>query len=579
MQADARAAEATRQEIKAAEAARAAQQLASQASEEAVRSLWAAQRVRDEAQAATNEAVAAAAQADIAVSAANAARMSAAGIAEPANTAIAMVSPFTGDDIDADFVELVVAQAQVIGAEQAAAAKRRAEEAIVAANAAAEAARVANEQVKPAFEQAAKAAESAAQAAQSAAEAKQAAAQAAVDGKAARAAAASAARADEQARADAIAARNAANEAASDAAIAGKAAAAAQSEADAANSAASRAESDAAAARGAAAAAERDAAAAEASAESAQKHADSAAIAADKALGYAVEAQKAFERAEAADREREQRERAEDIAGGGGLTPEEERDLLASMTPAEQERYRAAKEQADQGILDFIKANAGDLVLSLLGLDNIKGCFMDGNITACLWALADFIPWSKALSLTADLLKFAPKIARFVKGLTNARQEVDELTDLAKARKKANEPPCTGLAAPRNGLRAKAAAATTGESCPIVATKTLPSRSAAFRDAKRDLKIPMSKVPDKVERVPMTDKFGNPVLDANKQRVMTREYHFTRDDGSKVVIQDHSAGHQFGEGGVGDQGRHLNVRPGDNTRTGKVEGTAQHYEW
>ncbi|WP_460885254.1 HNH/endonuclease VII fold putative polymorphic toxin, partial [Paractinoplanes abujensis] len=377
------------------------------------------------------------------------------------------------------------------------------------------------------------------------------------------------------------AARNAANEAASDAAIAGKAAAAAQSEADAANAAASRAESDASAARGAAASAERDAAAAEASAASAQKHADSAAIAADQALGYAVEAQKAFERAEAADRERERQERVEDIEGGGDLTPDEEKDLLASMTPEERARYQAAKAQADQGILDFIKANAGDLVLSLLGLDNIKGCFMDGNISACLWALADFIPWSKALSLTADLVKFAPKIARFVNALSGARKEVDELTDLAKARKKADEIPCTGLAAARSGLRAQASAksAAAGEACPINATKTLASRSAAFRDAKRDLKIPMNKVPDKVERVPMTDKFGNPVLDANKQRIMTREYHFTRDDGSKVVIQDHSAGHQFGEGGVGDQGRHLNVRPGDNTRTGKVEGTAQHYEW
>lgn len=63
---------------------------------------------------------------------------------------------------------------------------------------------------------------------------------------------------------------------------------------------------------------------------------------------------------------------------------------------------------------------------------------------------------------------------------------------------------------------------------------------------------------------------GNP-------EVNTKEYIYTREDSSKVVIQDHSAGHSFGEGGVGDQGAHLNIRPIDNTRTGSVPGTAAHY--
>ena len=60
---------------------------------------------------------------------------------------------------------------------------------------------------------------------------------------------------------------------------------------------------------------------------------------------------------------------------------------------------------------------------------------------------------------------------------------------------------------------------------------------------------------------------------------MTTEYDYTTPDGKKVVIQDHSAGHDFGEGGVGDQGPHLNVRPAENTRTGKVPGTDAHYSW
>jgi hypothetical protein len=58
---------------------------------------------------------------------------------------------------------------------------------------------------------------------------------------------------------------------------------------------------------------------------------------------------------------------------------------------------------------------------------------------------------------------------------------------------------------------------------------------------------------------------------------MTREYTFTTSDGTKVVIQDHSAGHQFNEGGVGDQGAHFNVRPVENTRNGEINGTKAHY--
>ncbi|MBU9218008.1 hypothetical protein KTD55_28490 [Burkholderia gladioli] len=44
-----------------------------------------------------------------------------------------------------------------------------------------------------------------------------------------------------------------------------------------------------------------------------------------------------------------------------------------------------------------------------------------------------------------------------------------------------------------------------------------------------------------------------------------------------MIIQDHSAGHVFGEGGIGDQPSHHNVRPEDNTRTGKIQGMDDHY--
>lgn len=118
---------------------------------------------------------------------------------------------------------------------------------------------------------------------------------------------------------------------------------------------------------------------------------------------------------------------------------------------------------------------------------------------------------------------------------------------------------------------------------PAAALVTFASRDEAFRAARRDLGIPMSQAPDAVRSVPMTDRNGNWLLGPDRQPIMTREYDYTRvmPDGTRqrIVIQEHSAGHQFGQGGVGDQGPHFNVRPADNTRTGSVPGTLEHYSF
>lgn len=107
------------------------------------------------------------------------------------------------------------------------------------------------------------------------------------------------------------------------------------------------------------------------------------------------------------------------------------------------------------------------------------------------------------------------------------------------------------------------------------------SRKGAMRQAKRDAGIPKSQTPKKgkngkqFEKVNMTDKNGKSVLDENGNLIETREYTFTKDDGSEIVIQDHSAGHKdFGSEAAEP---HLNVRPKDKPRNGKVEGTMSHY--
>ena len=101
-------------------------------------------------------------------------------------------------------------------------------------------------------------------------------------------------------------------------------------------------------------------------------------------------------------------------------------------------------------------------------------------------------------------------------------------------------------------------------------------RRAAFKQARRDARAPVSQQSGSIVKVPMTTRGGCPVIYDGK-RVEIRGYIFAREDGSKVVIQDYSAGHNFGEGGIGDQNSHFNVRPQENTRTGSVPGTAAHY--
>ncbi|TDC42380.1 polymorphic toxin-type HINT domain-containing protein [Micromonospora sp. KC213] len=432
--ADAKAAQATAEETKAAEAANTAQALAGQAADESVKSLWAADRTRDEAQAALTEAVAAAAQAEIAINAAAAARQSAAGIAEPANTAIGMVIPFTGADIDADFTQLVAQQALSIGQEQADAAAARAREAITAAENAEAAAARAAEEVRPAYTAAAQAARSAAAAATSAAEAKRAAAQAAADAAAARTAAASAARADAQASVDAAAARKAANEAAEDAAIAGRNAQQAEQAASQANQAANSAEAAAAAAQAAADRAEADAAAAQQAAVKAQQAADSAATAAANALQHAIDAQKAADRAEETARQRAAQELADAAAN---IPPDAtEADLLQYLTPDELEQLRQAEQEAGMSILDFIKAEAWDLFLDLSGIGDIVSCIRDGNVVACLWSLVGLLGGIKAIRAGYKLVQLVPKLIAFLDKVKDAKKRRDTLRDTARRNKK-----------------------------------------------------------------------------------------------------------------------------------------------
>ncbi|MFJ9617993.1 polymorphic toxin-type HINT domain-containing protein [Streptomyces noursei] len=456
LKANTKAAEATAQEARAGIAAHEASRLAGQAAVHANQALQAANRTKDEAEGAVREAAMARLQSTIAVQASGAARTTAAGIADPANTAIELTAPFAGKDIDADFAAEVAKAAQETGEEQVKAAEAKAAEAVKAAEAAEAAAKRAGAQVLPAFKAAADAARSSANAARSAAAAMKSAAEATADGAKARAAAASANQADAQAKADASLARQAANQAAADAAAARKAANEAEAEAArarnaaaeadqhaaAANSAANQAEHEASVAQGAAAQAEKDAADAGKLADSAENHAKSAEAAAKKANEYAKEANEAAKKAEEYEREQERKRRAEAVkqagqGGGSELTWQDEVGLEdAGISP---EEYEKLSKEAKKSISDFLRENGGQILEGLLGLDDIKKCFTEGNIESCIWTLVGALPWGKALQAVKKFPEISKAVYRVVTGFSKFIEESDKAKKLIGKSKEALE--------------------------------------------------------------------------------------------------------------------------------------------
>ncbi|RSM36956.1 hypothetical protein DMA12_38340 [Amycolatopsis balhimycina DSM 5908] len=437
--ANAAAATATAEEVKAAANARNAAALAEQATEQARLATVAATRAGQNAGESFREAVSATTQAGLAGRAALAARTSSAAITAPANTAIVVVAPFTGADLDADFVAEVAAQAQAAGDEQAQAAQTRADEAKSAATQAQQAADNAAADTKAAFQAAANAAKSASQAAQSVAEAARAAANAASVADLARGAADMANGYDAQAHQNAVKARQKANEASADAAIAGLAADAAEGQAAAARGAATQAETDAAAAHAAAAQAETYAAEAAAAAERARAHAQETSNAAQRARDAAADAQRAADQAEKDQRQRDaeiQQAKAMVLAGClPGLSVEDIDELVAEPdSEAALTEYRTAQQGCMNGedVVSFLAEVGGEVLLEYIGIPDFKRCLGSGNIEACLWSVVNVVglvlPFVKGKAIvkaiTAVIVNFgkylakSEKIARLAEKMT-----------------------------------------------------------------------------------------------------------------------------------------------------------------
>ncbi|MFB6525558.1 hypothetical protein [Streptomyces sp. NPDC056399] len=316
--------------------------------------------------------------------AASAARDTATQTAKPANEAVAIGTPYQETDAAAGFAVLTGQSALTLSEQQAKAAEAKATQ---AAAYAAEAQRLA-EQAAADDKLAAQAAAAAAKDAERAAKAVKRAQTAAAEAeKAAKAAQAAAKRADGyalQAGGDALRAQSAAYEAHGDAVTADSEATAAEKDAASARTAADEAEADAGAADRIATVSENDATRAETAAANAREDATQADAAAD--------------RAEEEERKRQAEEQKRAMASGdkgvvfdpgAPLSAEDQAVLLEACGQRCVDDYKAALAAVSQTVVDWIKANGVDILLELMGVNDLKRCFGEGDVESCLWTLVN----------------------------------------------------------------------------------------------------------------------------------------------------------------------------------------------
>ncbi|MEU4494564.1 hypothetical protein AB0F96_14210 [Streptomyces sp. NPDC023998] len=412
----------------AIDAAAAAKTNARNAEAEAKKAQAAAVKARQEATGAKEEAAKTAAWAAktagfafAAGQAATAARDAATAVTKAANEAISIGAPYQEADSSAAFAVLVGQTSKTMAEQQAAAAKAKSDEAAKAAADAKALADKAAGDAKIAAQAAAAAAADAAKALQSVAAARASAAEAEKAAAAAKKADANAQKYDQQAGTDAVYAGFAANDAETEAAAADREATEAERDAASARSSASAAEADASSARDTATQAEKDATAAD----EAATNADGAAKDADAAADRAEEAErKAMEE----DRRKAMEAGSTGVQGGPGqpLSADEEAILLKECGQKCVDQYRQAMADGNADVVDWIKANGADILLEVLGVNNVRRCFGQGDIESCLWALVD----------VASLVAVLGKIPAVSKAIVRVSSGVVHFFEKAEAGKR-----------------------------------------------------------------------------------------------------------------------------------------------
>ncbi|WP_416973011.1 hypothetical protein [Streptomyces sp. 4F14] len=436
--AHAAAADAIDAAAKAGENARAAETEAKKAQASAVKARQEATGAREEATSTAAWAVKTAGFAMAAGQAATAARDAANAVTKAADTAIQLGAPYQETDVSAAFAVLVGQTSKTLAEQQASAAKAKADEADRATTAAKALAAQAEGDAKIAAQAAVDAADDTEKALASVVAARASAAEADRAAAAAKQADANAQRHDQQAGTDAVYAGFAADEAAAEAAAADRDATDAERDAVRARSSAAAAESDASSARSTATKAEQDATAAE--------------TAARNADGAAREADASADRAEEAERKRQEEQRRTAMASGdtgtggpleGALNASDEAILFGQCGQQCVDDYRAALAAVNKSVVDWLGENGADILLEVLGVNNVKRCIGQGDIESCLWSLVDVaslvVVVGKIPAIAKAIVRIVSGIAKFFESAQWGRKTLTFLKSIIEKARKGEE--------------------------------------------------------------------------------------------------------------------------------------------
>ncbi|WP_251056091.1 hypothetical protein [Streptomyces sp. ISL-94] len=211
-----------------------------------------------------------------------------------------------------------------------------------------------------------------------------------------------------------------------DTVLASSAARDAASEAAGANNEATEGEKSAVSARSAADSASRDATAANTAAVRSETDATAAEKAAANAEQSAKDANAAATRAEAEAAARVEAERAQWISNspavnaGPALSASDEELLLKECGQSCVDEWRAAMAIASQDVIDWVKANGADILLEVIGVNDLKRCLTKGDVEGCLWTLVNV---ASIVLVVGKLPAVSKAIARVVAGVTKFFEE------------------------------------------------------------------------------------------------------------------------------------------------------------
>ncbi|OLE27190.1 MAG: hypothetical protein AUG49_06010 [Catenulispora sp. 13_1_20CM_3_70_7] len=110
------------------------------------------------------------------------------------------------------------------------------------------------------------------------------------------------------------------------------------------------------------------------------------------------------------------------------------------------DQYQADLTLVGTDLTTFIAQNGGQLLLDVIGVDDVEKCFGDGDVEGCLWSVGDAVTLALPVlklwevpEIMAKIAEIAPKVAKFLDDVRKAKKDLQRLRDLIEAEKRARE--------------------------------------------------------------------------------------------------------------------------------------------